>query len=190
MPSNHSSSNRIERNARGIRTLKFTSNPQSGRLILGQTCNRRTSAPLGSLRALRPGAILLKACRTCLDDRDVALDVAYLCLFKTRFVDYSARCIFNPHVTRSGSKGGGVLQHVFSCVAKNRSDIAAAVSSLHVPSHSSHQGKLCVQSNHSPRSSKSKLMHHLHARVLACFRGRWPDLKIAVAGFELGLVSA
>ena len=136
------------------------------------------------------GQSLLKACRTCLDDRDVALDVAYLCLFKTRFVDYSARCIFNPHVTRSGSKGGGVLQHVFSCVAKNRSDIAAAVSSLHVPIHSSHQGKLCVQSNHSPRSSKFKLMHHLHARVLACFRGRWPDLKIEVAGFELGLVSA
>jgi hypothetical protein len=49
---------------------------------------------------------------------------------------------------------------------------------------------LCVQSDHSPRSSKFKLMHHLHARVLACFRGRWPDLKIAVAGFELGLVSA
>src|SRR6516164_2297248 len=50
--------------------------------------------------------------------------------------------------------------------------------------------RLCPHSVHSTRSTKFKLMHYLNARVLACFRGQWPDLKIAVAGFELGLVSA
>jgi hypothetical protein len=36
---------------------------------------------------------------------------------------------------------------------------------------------------------RDRLVRRLE-EILACFRGRWPDLKIAMAGFELGLVSA
>ena len=72
------------------------------------------------------------------------------------------------------------------CVSADRAPTYPAADRKTKPSDREARAQL---GDHDPPTPRDRAERSARA-LLACFRGRWPDLKIAVAGFDLGLVSA